>query len=147
MCQKVWFLIDNIKLSYIDIHVFITFCYPLPKKCEVHIVLHCRPSFQILFPRYFSATLDWLSIKLCGKFQYQQGNALILGMFRLDPSTQSYGPLLVMQYFFVFALFLGNYWLDFSENLWEVSIPKGDLRHIPPEPFNIELWSLVCNTL
>jgi hypothetical protein len=59
-----------------------------------------------------------------------RGDAHIMGLFWSDPLTQSYGPWLVMQYAYraiiISALLLCNYWLEFHETLWELSIPRGD---------------------
>jgi hypothetical protein len=58
------------------------------------------------------------------------GGAHMIGLFRSDTVTQSYGPWLVMQYankaIIVSALLLCNYWLEFNETLWEPSITTGD---------------------
>jgi hypothetical protein len=60
-------------------------------------------------------------------------DAHIIALFRSDPSTQSYGPWLVMQYTYramiVSVLFLCNVWLKFKKTLWKQSIPIGD-KHI-----------------
>jgi hypothetical protein len=59
-----------------------------------------------------------------------RGDAHIVGLFRSDTLTQSYGPWLVMQYEcrvkIASALLLCNFWLEFNETLWEPSIPRGD---------------------
>jgi hypothetical protein len=63
-----------------------------------------------------------------------RGDAHIVGLFRSDTSTQSYGPWLVMQYAYrariVSALLLCNYWLNLKETLWESSIPREDAHII-----------------
>jgi hypothetical protein len=63
-----------------------------------------------------------------------RGDAHIVGLFLSDTLTQSYGPLLVMQYAyrvkFVSVLLLCSYWLEFNETLWEPSIPREDAHII-----------------
>jgi glycerol-3-phosphate cytidylyltransferase-like family protein len=63
-----------------------------------------------------------------------RGGAHIVTLFFSDTLTQSYGPWLVMQYAYrakiVSALLLCNYWLEFNETLWELSIQRGDAHII-----------------
>jgi hypothetical protein len=63
-----------------------------------------------------------------------RGDAHIVNLLQSDPLTQSYGPLLVMQYAYrvkiVSTLLLCYYWLEFNETLWEPSIPRGDAHMV-----------------
>ena len=80
------------------------------------------------FPRSFSVTTGWISMKLYGRLHYQWEMCILSAWH--GPMILPYIARTWIFLTFVSARLLSNYWWEFNETLWEASIPMGDVHII-----------------